>query len=62
MLRKERQKFLKSYIINESTVCVLCLWETFTSIHAVIPLWIDAEFPDTVVLWLTETSTVGVEL
>ena len=36
--------------------------ETFTSIQVVIPLWIGAEFPDTVVLWLAETSTVGVEL
>ena len=36
--------------------------ETFTSIQVVIPLWIGAEFPDAVVLWLAETSTVGVEL
>ena len=38
-------------------------WErTFTSIHVVIPLWMGPEFPDIVVLWLAETSTVGVEL
>ena len=36
--------------------------EYFTSIQVVIPLWIGAEFPDTVVLWLAETRTVGVEL
>ena len=36
--------------------------ENFTSIQVVIPLWIGAEFPDTVVLWLAERRTVGVEL
>ena len=50
------------FFCQDTSLHIRPMTETFTSIQVVIPLCIGAEFPDTVVLWLAETSTVGVEL